>query len=66
MPYSDRGLMKTDMQRSIAALEKSASYLLRLREIYEPEHPEYVKAIDVLLRMLSDVLDLFIEFSHQI
>jgi hypothetical protein len=65
-PYSARGDMRRTMGRAIAAQEKSASYLLRLREAYDPEYPDYVIVIDALLSIVSSLVDSMDEFEAQI
>jgi hypothetical protein len=66
MPFSERGEMKLDGKRSVEHLEKSAEYLLRLRAKYDPPYPDRVQVIDSLLTALSELRDLFVEFSHTI
>jgi hypothetical protein len=66
MPNTTRQNMQIDAKRSIAHLEQSASYLLRIRAMYDPDYPDRVQAIDALLAVLSDVRDAFVEWSRTI
>lgn len=66
MPNTDRQNMQLDAKRSIEHLERAAEYVLRLRVLYDPDYPERVEAIDILLSELSDLRDVFIDWSRTI
>lgn len=66
MPYSHRGLMRLTGRQAVQSVERAAMYLLRLRELYDPTHPEYVEVIDALLTVLSELVDRLNEFRNLI
>jgi hypothetical protein len=66
MPNSVRGQMKREAEQAIGAIEKSAGYLLRWREQYDPDYPEYVTAIDALLEAMYQIREALVQFTDQI
>ena len=66
MAYTKRGSMKRTLDRAVAAQEKSAGYLLQLREIYDPDYANYVEAIDRLLELHAVLIELLRVFRRQI
>lgn len=66
MTYSKRGRMKRKADQAIGAIEKSAEYLLGLRGIYDPDYPNYVVALDRLLQIHVNLIELMREFKRNI
>jgi len=48
------------------AIEKSASYLLELRQEYDPDYPDYVQTIDSLLKVHEILIDLLVSLRDSI
>ena len=73
MPLTKRQGMKRTMKQAIAAVDKSAAYLLQLREIYEEAlqqgsrgSEERIQAIDALLQVHVNLLELMRAFESVI
>lgn len=63
MPLNDRGTLKSDCKKAIAALDKSAMYLLRMRAMYAGVHQEYADALDQYLLVIDEFKSHLIEFA---
>lgn len=53
MPRTQREMIIRRVEQSTAALEKCISYLLDARGRYDPDYPEYVEAIDLIITVLD-------------
>ena len=66
MALTKRQQLQRKVRSCIAAIERSESHLIDLRNEYGDEHPDHVAAIDLLLQLHETLVELLKTFIRAI